>query len=165
MTDEQPASPISYYSAEGGFQSGGNQLSPEPQVELPKRPALDEMVMVLVGAILVIFPLMFVRLKTDSMYLPATVMLAGIILSGMTLISFGWWKQRSYVKTNAAVTEYQERTYDTRFQDKIVTIKDSERKSLKASVITGLVIGSLELAVILYALTTYALSNVERFLT
>jgi hypothetical protein len=165
MTDEQSDSQTFYYSADGGFQSGGNQPSPEHQVELPKRPVLDEMVMVLVGAILVIFPLMFVRLRTDSMYLPATVMLAGIILTGMTLISFGWWKQRSYVKMNAAVTEYQERTYDTRFQDRIVTIKDSERKSLKASAITGLVIGSLELAVIIYALSTYTLNNVERFLT
>lgn len=165
MTDEQPTSPASYYSADGGLQSGINQSNSAPETAFSKRPVLDEMVMVLVGAILVIFPLMFVRLRTDSMYLPATVMLAGIILTGMMLISFGWWKQRSYLKTNTAVTEYQERTYDTRFQDRIVAIKDSERKSLKASAITGLVIGSLELAVIVYALVTYALSSVERFLT
>jgi len=166
MTDKEPTLPNSYYSANGGLQSGKNQLPSQPQEEtLAKTPVLDEMVMVLVGAILIIFPLMFVRLRTDSMYLPATIMLAGIILTGMTLISLGWWKQRSYVKTNAAVTEYQERTYDTRFQDRIIVVKDSERKSLKTSAITGLVIGSLELVVIVYAVVTYVLTNVERFLT
>lgn len=163
MSDQSSAevSPPVYYR--GDATEAHIPLVQLKEKDIQPTPIVNEMVPTLVGGIIVVMGFIFIRGSFHPENLTGFVFYMMFLTSGVFFLARGYIMQKQLIKSSQRIKKYSAVTYDERFQENVVELKQNDIRGVNLLFYTAASLAVIQYILAIYSFTDWIITEVTQW--